>query len=153
MTRGRLPLILAGTAVAALALSGCTKPAPGAGVFTGTTSEYRAAACWSFDGTGIDATSCAQEVLASAADGARMASLPLVPGTVVGISVDPAVADAGWTPRIAGQPLVSTPLTTTYWRFTFPEFQPIGEDGLTLELVAGSDGITKGVWLFQLVPA
>ncbi|HAN71498.1 MAG TPA: hypothetical protein DCQ36_07900 [Actinobacteria bacterium] len=153
MTPGRLPLLAAGTVVLAVALTGCTKPAPGATVFSGTASAYREAACWSFDETPIDATTCAQEVLDKASSGASLATVPVLPGTVVGISVDPAVADAGWTPRIAGQPLVASPLTTTYWRFTFPEFQELGEDGLAMEIVAGDSDGTRGIWLFELTPA
>ena len=74
-------------------------------------------------------------------------------GQTVGISVDPVVADAGWSPRINGQNLTQTPITSTYFRFTFPEFQEVAEDGLLMELVAGQAEQTRGVWLFQLVPA
>lgn len=153
MTSRRLAASAAGVVVLALALVGCTKPGPGITVFSGTSSAYRAAACWSFDGSGIDAAACAKDVLDSAAAGAEVATIPVIPGTVVGISVDPTVADAGWTPRVAGQPLVAEPLTTTYWRFTFPEFQQLTDEGLAMEIVAGSAEVTQGVWLFQLVPA
>ena len=153
MTSRRLVASAAGAVVLALALAGCTKPGPGITVFSGTTSANREAACWSFDGTGIDASTCAQDVLDSATAGDAIASIPVIPGTVVGISVDPKVADVGWTPRVAGQPLVAEPLTTTYWRFTFPEFQEVGDDGLTMEIVAGEGDATRGIWLFQLVPA
>lgn len=153
MTPGRLPLLAAGTVVLAVALSGCTKPAPGVSVFSGTTSEYRAAACWAFDGAGVDATECASDLLAEAADGGTLARIPVVPGNVVGISVDPAVADAGWTPRIGGQALTPTPLTTTYWRFTFPELQQLPAEGVPMEIIAGTEGRTDGVWIFQITPA
>lgn len=153
MTRGRLPLLVAGTAVIAAALAGCTKPAPGVSVFSGTTTEYRPAACWSFDGTGVDAAQCASDLLAEAADGGSVARIPVVPGSVVGISVDPVVADAGWTPRIGSQPLTAEPLNTTYWRFTFPEFQQLTADGVPMEIIAGTGGTTQGVWIYQIVPA
>jgi hypothetical protein len=153
MTSRRLAAVAAGAVVLALALVGCTKPGPGITVFSGTSSANREAACWSFDGSGIDAAACAKDVLDSAAAGAAIATIPVIPGTVVGISVDPKVADVGWTPRVAGQPLVAEPLTTTYWRFTFPEFQQLTDEGLAMEIVAGSAEVTQGVWLFQLVPA
>lgn len=153
MTRGRLIVVIAGSAVTAAALAGCTKPAPGVSVFSGTTTEYRPAACWAFDGAGVDAAQCASDLLAEAADGGTVARIPVVPGNVVGISVDPAVADAGWTPRIGGQALTSTPLTTTYWRFTFPELQQLPAEGVPMEIIAGTDGTTDGVWIFQITPA
>ena len=153
MTRARLSLALTGACLAALTLTGCEKPAPSATVFSGTTSTYREAACWAFDDTSIDANACAQDVLEKAASGATVGTVPIFPGDVIGISVDPAVADAGWTPRIGGQSLTQEPLTTTYFRFTYPDLQPISTDGLSLEIVAGDAASTKGIWLFQIVPA
>lgn len=153
MTRGRLLVAIAGTAITAAALAGCTKPAPGVSVFSGTTTEYRSAACWAFDNASLDASQCASDLLADAAEGGSLARIPVVPGSTVGISVDPVVADAGWTPRIGSQPLAAEPITSTYWRFTFPEFQALTDEGIPMEIIAGSDGNTQGVWLFQLVPA
>ena len=151
MTRARLPLVLAGAALLALGLTACEKPNPGATVFSGTTSQFRQAACWSFDAAALDAHSCAQDVIDAAASGSRTASIPVVPGQVIGISVDPVVADAGWSPRINGQNLAPTPITSTYFRFTFPEFQEIPQDGLIMEIVAGQDAKTRGIWIFKLV--
>jgi len=151
MTRARLPLLIAGVAVLALGLTACEKPNPGATVFSGTTSQFRQAACWAFDADSLDANSCAQDVVGAAASGAQTASIPVVPGQVIGISVDPVVADAGWSPRINGQNLVPSPITSTYFRFTFPEFQQVSEDGLIMEIVAGKDEKTRGIWIFKLV--
>jgi hypothetical protein len=153
MMHARLPLLLAGTAVLALSLTACEQPNPGATVFSGTTSQWRQAACWAGEGESIDANACAQEVIQKAAAGGQLASIPVVPGQTVGISVDPVVADAGWSPRINGQNLTQSPITSTYFRFTFPEFQEVAADGLMMELVAGQADATRGVWLFQLVPA
>ena len=86
MTSRRLAAVAAGAVVLALALVGCTKPGPGITVFSGTSSANREAACWSFDGSGIDAAACAKDVLDSAAAGAAIATIPVIPGTVVGIS-------------------------------------------------------------------
>ncbi len=151
MTRARLPLVIAGAAVLALGLTACEKPNPGATVFSGTTSQFRQAACWAFDADALDADACAQDVIDAAASGATTAAIPVVPGQVIGISVDPVVADAGWSPRINGQNLVPSPITSTYFRFTFPEFQEIPQDGLIMELVAGQDEKTRGIWIFKLV--
>ena len=153
MKHARLPLILVGAAALVLGLTGCEKPNPGASVFSGTTTQWRQAACWADEGESIDADACAQDVIAKAADGGQLASIPVVPGQIVGISVDPVVADTGWFPRINGQNLTQTPITSTYFRFTFPEFQEVAADGLLMELVAGSEGENRGIWFFQLVPA
>ena len=153
MKHARLPLILVGAAALVLGLTGCEKPNPGASVFSGTTTQWRQAVCWADEGESIDADACAQDVIAKAADGGQLASIPVVPGQIVGISVDPVVADTGWFPRINGQNLTQAPITSTYFRFTFPEFQEVAADGLLMELVAGSEGENRGIWFFQLVPA
>lgn len=153
MKHARLPLVLAGAAALALSLTACEQPNPGASVFSGTTSQWRQAVCWAGEGESIDANACAQDVIAKAADGGQLASIPVVPGQTVGISVDPVVADAGWSPRINGQNLTQSPITSTYFRFTFPEFQDVAEEGLLMEIVAGEAEQTRGLWLFQLVPA
>ena len=152
MTHARLPLVLAGAAALALSLTACEQPNPGASVFSGTTSQWRQAVCWAGEGESIDANACAQDVIAKAADGGQLATIPVVPGQTVGISVDPVVAEDGWSPRINGQNLTQSPITSTYFRFTFPEFQEVPADGLTMELVAGSDGANRGIWYFQLLP-
>lgn len=152
MTGTRAALLIPVLAVTALGLAACEKPNPGATVFSGTTSQWRQAACWAQEGDAIDAEACAKNVLDDAVAGDRLATIPVVPGQVVGISVDPVVADAGWSPRINGQNLTQSPITSTYFRFTFPEFQEVPADGLTMELVAGSDGDNRGIWFFQLLP-
>lgn len=152
MKRTRVALLITVLGVTALGLTACEKPSPGASVFSGTTTKWREAACWAASGS-IDANACAQEVISKATSGAKLAEVPVVPGQVIGISVDPVVADTGWFPRINGQNLTQSPITSTYYRFTFPEFQEVGDDGLTMEIVAGADDATRGIWLFQLVPA
>ena len=71
-------------------------------------------------------------------------------GSVIGISVDPVVADSGWSPVIGQQRLVSTPLETTYYRFTYPDLQEIPPDGVLLQVVAGRGDAAKGIWVFRL---
>lgn len=151
MKRARLAMVVCGAAVLTLGLSACEKPNPGASVFSGTTTKWREAACWAADAAALDINSCAQDVIAAAASGAATATIPVVPGQVVGISVDPIVADTGWYPRINGQNLTQTPITSTYFRFTFPEFQEVGDEGLVMEIVAGTAEQTRGIWVFKLV--
>ncbi|MGA1479540.1 MAG: hypothetical protein ACO38N_00530 [Candidatus Nanopelagicales bacterium] len=135
-----------------LALAACEKPAPGVSVVSGMTSAYRAALCWSFDGEPLSAETCAQDVVTEALDGADVARVPVIPGQVSGISVDPVVADAGWFPVIGSQRLTQQPITSTYYRFTYPDLQEVPADGVSLQVVAGADG-TLGLWIFQLIPS
>ena len=96
----RRPALAATVAVlSVLGLAACEKPAPGVSVVSGMTSAYRAALCWSFDGEPLSAETCAQDVVTEALDGADVARVPVIPGQVIGISVDPVVADAGVVPR------------------------------------------------------
>ncbi len=139
-------------AVSVLALAACEKPAPGVSVVSGMSSAYRAALCWSFDGEPLSAETCAQDVVTEALDGADVAAIAVIPGQVIGISVDPAVADAGWFPVIGSQRLTQRPITSTYYRFTYPDLQEVPVDGVSLQVVAGSEG-TLGLWVFQLVPS
>ena len=90
--------------------------------------------------------------MTEALDGADVAAIPVIPGQVIGISVDPAVADAGWFPVIGSQRLTQRPITSTYYRFTYPDLQEVPVDGVSLQVVAGSEG-TLGLWVFQLVPS
>jgi hypothetical protein len=143
-----LPVALLGV----LALTACEKPAPGVSVFSGMTSTHRAALCWSFDGAPLSPETCAQDVVTQALEGAEVGRIPVIPGDVIGISVDPVVADAGWFPVIGSQRLTQTPITSTYYRFTYPDLQQVPADGVSLQVVAGRDG-TRGLWVFQLVPS
>lgn len=146
--------LLAGSlaVVGMFGLAACEKPAPGVSVVSGMTSAYRAALCWSFDGVPLSAETCAQDVVTQALEGADVATIPVVPGQVIGISVDPVVADAGWYPVIGSQRLTQRPITSTYYRFTYPDLQEVPVDGVSLQVVAGAEG-TLGLWVFQLTPA
>lgn len=140
-------------ASAALLLSGCEKPAPGVSVFSGTTTEWRQAVCWAFESEALEPGDCAQDLLTEASSGDVVARIPVVPGDTIGISVDPTVAEAGWTPVIGQQRLTSTPLDTTYYRFTYPDLQEVPAEGVLLQVVAGRGESTKGIWVFRLDPA
>jgi hypothetical protein len=51
---------------------------------------------------------------------------------------------------IGQQRLVSTPLDTTYYRFTYPDLQEIPAEGVLLQIVAGRGESAKGIWVFRL---
>jgi hypothetical protein len=153
MTRARRTLAITAIAALTLTLAACSKPAPGVSVFTGTTTVREEALCWAFDADQLDPTTCAQDVITGAVSGGNVPSLTVVPGDVIGISVDPDVADAGWTPAIGGQKLTTTPITSTYYRFTYPDLQEVPADGLSLQIIAGKDTNTRGIWVFALNPA
>jgi len=153
MKRARTVMVLAGSVLLAAGLSACDKPNPGASVFSGTTSQWRQAACWSTTAAPIDAAKCARDVVDNAVSGVTMGTIPVVPGQVIGIAVDPVVADAGWVARVNGQNINPAPITSTYFRFTFPELSQVPPQGIVMEIVAGPEGTTKGLWLFKIVPA
>jgi hypothetical protein len=135
-----------------LILTGCTKPAPGITVVSGAASVHRAAVCWTYENDQLEPGMCAQDVVTEAITGPGVARVPVAPGQTVGISVDPTVAAAGWTPVVGTQRLTTTPLTSLYYRFAYPELQEVPKDGLDLQIVAGQGSNTKGIWVFKLVP-
>lgn len=156
------PLAVA-LAVAAtlLALGACEKPAPSVTVFSGTTSEHREALCWSFDAdrayTAADcvvdvASAQSQESVFEALD-EYLATLEVAAGDVVGISVDPEVADAGWSVTLNGRPLHRDLITETYFRFTMPP-QPLRRGSVEMQVRAAADDGTsaRGFWVFRLIP-
>ncbi|MCU0297021.1 MAG: hypothetical protein MUF33_00720 [Candidatus Nanopelagicales bacterium] len=130
---------------ATAALAACEKPPPGVTVFTGTSSQRIAPICFSWEGQ-INAEECLTQAATAAADG-QTKTLDVVAENVVGISVDPSIAEAGWYPTIAGQRLSQESLTTTYFRFTFPRV-PANPQGYPLAVV--SEGEEKGVWTVRM---
>lgn len=146
----RLATIGVLAAAAGLLLTACEKPAPGVSVFAGTTTEFRKAVCWAFEGEALEPGDCAQEVITEASTGEGVARIPVLPGETIGISVDPKVAEAGWSPVIGQQRLTSAPLETTYFRFTYPDLQEVPQEGVLLQIVAGRGESTKGIWVFRL---
>jgi hypothetical protein len=137
-------VVLAVAATAALA--SCEKPAPRVTVFTGTVSQWVAPVCFSWSGP-INAEQCLTDAATAAAAG-QTARLDVVADNVVGISVDPSVAESGWTPTLAGQRLTEQPLTTTYFRFTFPRVQA-NPQGYPLAVISEGDE-QPGVWAVRL---
>ncbi len=152
MISRRLVAVAITSAALAVSLTGCDKPTPGASVFSGTTTQFRNAVCWAFDSDQLDADSCAQEVITKAIEGGAVATIPVVPGETIGISVDPVVADAGWTPIIGSKKLTAEPIFSTYYRFAYPDLEAVPADGLTMQIVAGQDDKTRGIWVFRIAP-
>jgi len=139
-------VVLSAAAVGAL-VAGCEKPPPAITVWNGTGSVYAPALCWAFEGS-LQQGECAQEVIqGQAIDG--VPTLTLAPGKTLGISVDPAVAEAGWQISADGQPLTAEPLDTTYYRVVADNTP---DQALTLQVVAGREPEIRGVFLVRLQP-
>jgi len=153
MKSPRRPLAIAALALSPLLLAGCEKPYPGVTVWSGTSSEHSPALCWQpAEVGGLTPEQCAADVLETAGAGQGIPILEVAPGDTVGISVDPVVAEGGWSVQIAGQGLASN-LTETYYRFTFPEQVATEGPGYTLQvLAAAKPNGQRGYWFFQLVP-
>ncbi len=150
MTRARHLAAAAAVAVVAFGLSGCEKPGPLVSVWSGTSSVHQEALCWEFNGDNLAPGACAADILSGTAGTAP--TLRVTAGSTVGISVDTTVADVGWTPVIGGQKLTTTPINETYYRFTFPQVE-VPAEGYRLQIVAGRDTKTRGIWSFKLVSA
>jgi hypothetical protein len=150
MNRARSSLVLAGAGLLALGLTACDKPNPGASVFSGTTSQFQRAACWSEGEAYLDATTCAEGVLTQAA--ANTGAIPVLAGRTIGISVDPSVADVGWFPVLGDQRLTPQPVTSTYFRFA-PTQEQLSAGNGTLAVIAGDAKGSRGVWVYRLTPA
>jgi hypothetical protein len=136
-------------------LTACEQPAPGITAFSGTNSVRAEALCWAFDADSLAPDACARDIIAgNELGGAPELPVNLNPGTVVGISVDKAVAEDGWVPALGGQRLVNSPITETYYRFTFPPTFPQAElpaNGLGLQILSGPQTQLRGVWAVRLV--
>lgn len=148
-------LVFGAVMAGAVVLTGCEKPFPGATVWSGTNSEHASALCWSFDAAEpIDEAQCAGAVQQKAADGGELPRLSVIGGQTVGISVDPVVTDNGWIPVIGNERLSEEPIRSTYWRFTYPDFQQTPAEGLELQILAlgENEGELRGLWAYTLVP-
>lgn len=131
---------------ATVALSSCEKPPPGVTVFSGTSSERLSPTCFSWEGQ-IDAQQCITQAAERAATG-QTPRLSVSPGNVLGISVDPAIAEQGWYPTISGQRITQEALTSTYFRFSLPQGVAPSAEGYPLAVI--SEGEQKGVWALRM---
>lgn len=130
-------------------LTGCEKPPPEVSVFSGSASQRVAPICFSTQGN-ADAASCVTQAAQRAASG-ETPTLSVLADNVVGISVDPAIAEEGWYPIVGDQRITDQELTTTYFRFTFPRV-PFNEQGYPLAVVSDHEDF-KGVWALRLEQA
>lgn len=135
---------------AAMSLTACSQHNPGVTVWSGTTSAHREALCWSADAA-VTADNCAQDIVTGALTGPDMAEIPVRKEQTIGVSVDPIVAEKGWYIVIGGTRINENPITSTYYRFSFP-VESVPEEGYALQVVAqGTGNATRGLWLYKLV--
>ena len=134
------------TLAAVGSLASCEKPAPRVTFFSGTSTAWVSPVCFSWDGK-VDAQQCITDAAARAASG-QTGRLNVVPDNTVGISVDTSVAEAGWTPTLAGTALTEQPLNTTYFRFTSPRVQA-SDQGYPLAVIS-EGGEQPGVWAVRI---
>jgi hypothetical protein len=147
---------------AATLLTACEKPRPLATVFSGSASISREALCWSSDPTrAIDAADCLIDEGSGAlseADAAELAdylgTLVVNSGQTVGISVDPEVAESGWSVSVNGRRRNADLINSTYFRFELSERDFRGRS-LELQVIAPTSDLTqrRGLWVFELRPA
>ncbi len=161
MAPRRPHMIASAAGLGLLLLTACEEPAPGATVFSGSTSAHREAICWSFDASqAADEGDCSLDLESQAAsDTAKalldeIAIIPTTPGETVGISVDPDVAANGWLVSINGRSLNREPVTEKYFRFTMPP-QPLrrGDAQLVIQALTEDGSEVRGSWLFGLSDA
>lgn len=136
-----------------LALSGCTQPTPEVTVWSGTASVVRPATCWSTDASVTDAVkACIAD--AQSKPTTDIPTVAVTPGNVIGINVDPQVAEATWLPSVGQQPLAEAPISDSYYRFTYPNVQTPAQGYLLAVTAKGTSADqNRGLWLFRLVPA
>jgi len=150
----RVAAISGALALAILTLAGCQKPLPIATVFSGSSSASREALCWSPEpNRPPKQADCLFGEASPAQLLAYVASIPVIPARTIGISVDPEVAEAGWSVTVNGRPLNNRLIKSTYYRFALSE-QNLRRGSLQLQIVgATADGaLTRGSWVFELTP-
>ena len=147
--RRLLAALTAGAAV--VSLTGCERPAPIVTVVSGTTSEWKEADVYCFEGQSLADDTCAQR-----AEGPTV--IEVEPGQQVGVDVSKALVDRGWFVELTTpgggdtQPQQSEVFEDQhYFAFTAPA---VGPEGLRLVVRSvGGDGAdaTTGEWVFDLV--
>lgn len=148
MTPRRRLLIAVTAGVSVASLTGCERPAPIVTVVSGTTSEWKEADLYCFDGQSLEGGDCAERASGTT-------SIPVSAGQRVGIDVSKAVVDRGWFFELAriSDPeqtqVVEVPPDRHYFSF------PVPEAGLRLTVRAfgeqGPGGPPSGEWAFDLV--
>jgi hypothetical protein len=111
-------------------------------VVSGTTSEWREADVFCFEGQSLEQDNCAQR-----AEGRTQ--IPVKPGQQVGVDVGKGLVDRGWILELQapGAEVESTPVQRNhYFAFSAPS---LGPEGARL-VVRTAD--QTGEWVFELVP-
>jgi hypothetical protein len=147
-TVGRLGL----AAAAVVALTGCERPAPIVTVVSGSTSEWKEADVFCFEGQSPEAGDCAQR-------STETPRIPVTPGERVGVDVGKEVRERGWFVALSGPAgqgeaqESDVQVDQAYFSFTAPN---VGPDGLRLTVRTlpeeNARGEASGEWTFDLVP-
>lgn len=132
-----------------LSLSACQQPTPRVSVFAGSSEQSVEAACWNAEDAPAEAgcvRSLSQDQIA-----AREGVIKVHPGETIGISVDTALADAGWAAQIGQSTITPDRVDSTYYRFMVSE-QDLANAPFELRIYAfPAQGDTpRGLWLFRL---
>ena len=146
---------LVGIGLAAAGLTACDTPSPRASFFSGSETVSTEAVAWC---TG-NGTVASDPLAADCVRGPEIAAtVEAVPGTQVGVEVDPAVAEDGWAVtllRSDGQ-VGRVPVSrgNSYARFTVPVADAAGAQTYVVEIVALRPGkqadTARGLWRFRL---
>ena len=152
MTARRRLLAAVSAGVAVASLTGCERPAPIVTVVSGTTSEWKEADVYCFEGQAAGSEDCAER-----AEGP--VELKVSPGQQVGVDVSKAVRERGWFIQLSsltgeGEPQQSEVFDDQhYFAFTAPALSSAGLR-LTINTIGpeGQAGPPSGTWTFDLVP-
>jgi hypothetical protein len=153
--RHRLPAAVGRLAIAGLAvvaLSACERPNPIVTVVSGTTSEWKEADVYCFEGQSLESGDCAEH-------SSEPSELPVEPGQRIGVDVSKAVAERGWFVELSGPngqgeaQSSDLQIDKHYFSFTAPNVGPEGLR-LTVKTIDEDDprGSHSGEWSFDLVP-
>ncbi len=152
MRRSRVLALALTLASASFMLTGCSKPYPGVSVWSGTHSIHQPAQCWSADASQAINTTACSKALDAASAAKQIPTLTITPGSTMGISVDVKVAKGGWVAKLGSNTLTPTKVTTTYWRFTYPQLAGLPAKNQLVILAVGPTASTyRGVWVFNTV--
>lgn len=152
-TRRRTGLLLALPLVLAGALSGCEKPTPSVTVESGGASDHVEALCWN-DHDAPAPDDCGNS-LTAAKLAKRQGAIPIKVGETIGISVDRAIADAGWQVNVGNRSLARD-LDSRYYKIGPLTLADLSSGTLDLRVYAyagGSSSKARGLWVFALKPA
>jgi hypothetical protein len=138
-------LVAVAVALGGLAtLTGCEKPSTYVTVVSGSSSASDTAVCYAHaSGASVDVARCVR-------DSDQVDTVRVKPNSVLGVNVDPHVADNGYYLSLGGgEQQQIGPFDRTYTRVTIPA-QLLGDDPAELRVIERKGAQTRGIWLFQL---